>query len=172
MRGELHIDGFDDGLRRDVVFAVVGFLLGAAAVGFADGLAHGVGHTVGVENGAAFEMARAAAHGLNQRRGAAEIAFLVGVENRDERNFGKIEAFAEEVDADEHIEFAAAQIAQDADALERFDFRVQVAAANADFGEIFGEIFGHAFGERGDEDALVALGADANLLEQIVHLAL
>ena len=49
---------------------------------------------------------------------------------------------------------------------------MQIAAAHADFGEIFGEIFGHALGERGDENALVALGADADLLEQVVHLAL
>ena len=35
--GELHIDGADDGLRGDVVLAVVGFLFGAAAIGFADG---------------------------------------------------------------------------------------------------------------------------------------
>ena len=60
--GELHIDGADDGLRGDVVLAIVGFLLGAAAIGFADGLAHGVSHAVGVENGAAFEMAGTAAH--------------------------------------------------------------------------------------------------------------
>ena len=59
---ELHVHGLDDGFRRDVVFAVVGFLLGAAAIGFADGLAHRVGHAVGVENRAAFDVARATAH--------------------------------------------------------------------------------------------------------------
>ena len=96
------------------MLAVVGFLFGAAAIGFADGLAHGVGHAVGVENGAAFEVAGAAAHGLDQRGGAAEVAFFIGVENRDERNFREIEAFAQQVDADEHVEFAAAQVAQDA----------------------------------------------------------
>src|SRR6185437_4500343 len=108
--GELHVDGLDDGLRRDVVFAIVGGLLGAAAIRFADGLAHGVGHHVGVKNGAAFDMARAAADALDERSGAAEKAFLVGVENGDERNFGKVEAFAKKIDADEDIEFAAAQI--------------------------------------------------------------
>ena len=124
-------------MRGDVVLAVVGVLLGAAAIGFADGLAHRVGHAVGVEDGATFDVASAAAHGLDQRSSAAEIAFFVGVENRDERNFRQVEAFAEEIDADEDVEFAAAEIAKNFDALERFDFRVQVAAANADLGEIF-----------------------------------
>ena len=61
---------------------------------------HGAGARVGVENGAAFDVARAAADGLNQRSGAAEIAFLVGVENCDQRNFRKVQAFAQQIDAD------------------------------------------------------------------------
>ena len=48
---------------------------------------------------------------------------------------------------------------------------MEVAAADTNFAEIFGEVFGHAFGERGDQDALVALGANANFFEQIVDLA-
>jgi len=36
-------------------------------------------------------VARAAAHGLDQRRGAAEIALFIGVQNGDERKFGKID---------------------------------------------------------------------------------
>ncbi len=64
---------------------------------------------VGVEDGAAFEVAGGAAHGLNERSGGAEKAFLVGVENRDQRYFGQVKAFAQQVDADEHVEFALAQ---------------------------------------------------------------
>src|ERR1700690_95813 len=74
--GELPINGANDGLRSDVVLAVVGFLLGAAAICFTDGLAHGVCHAIGVKNGAAFEVPRAAAHGLDQGGGAAEVAFF------------------------------------------------------------------------------------------------
>ena len=92
---------------------------------------------VGVKNGAALDVARAAADGLDERGGAAQEAFLIRIENGDQRNFRQVEAFAQEVDADQHVEFAAAQVAQDLDAFERFDFRVQVAAAHADFGKIF-----------------------------------
>ena len=157
-------------MRRDAVRVVVGHLLGAAAIGFLDGLGHRAGHAVGVQDGAAFDVARAAADRLDERGGAAQVAFLVGVEDRDERNFGQIEAFAQQVDADQHVEFAAAQVAQDAHALERIDFRVHVAAAHAGLGKIFSEIFGHALGERGDQHALVAFRALANFFEQIIHL--
>ena len=71
-----------------------------------------------------------------------------------------------------HVKFAAAQIAQNLDAIERFDFGVQIAAANADFREIFGQVLGHALRQRGDQHALVALGAHANFFEQVVDLAL
>src|SRR5207302_2660873 len=70
------------------------------------------------------------------------------------------------------VELTTAQVAKNADALERLDFRMQVAAFHAHLAEILGEVLGHAFGERGDEHALALLGADVNLLEQIVHLAL
>ena len=161
----------DDRLRRDAVLFVVGALDGAAAVGFVDGAAHGVGHRVGVEDGAAFDVARGAAHGLDQRAGGAQKAFLVGVEDGDQRDFGQVEAFAQQVDADEHVELALAQAGQQLDALEGFDLGVHVAAAHADFGVVAGQVLGHALGEGGDEDALVALGAVADLGEQVVDLA-
>ncbi len=50
---------------------------------------------------------------------------------------GRSRPSRKKIDADEDIEFAAAQIAQDADAFERFDFRMQITAANSDFTEIF-----------------------------------
>ena len=150
---------------------VVGALNGAAAVGLVDGAAHGVGDAVGVEDGAAFEVARGAAHGLDERAGGAEKAFLVGVEDGDERDFGQVEAFAQKVDADEHVVFAFAQAGEQLDALEGFDLRVHVAAADADLGVVAGEVFGHALGEGGDEDAFVALGAVADFGEQVVDLA-
>ena len=107
-------------------------------------------------------MAGGAAHGLDQRAGGAEEAFLVGVEDGDERDFGQVEAFAQQVDADEHVELTLAQAGQQLDALQGFDFGVHVAAADADLGVVAGQVFGHALGEGGDEDALVALGAIAD----------
>src|SRR2546427_1473551 len=171
-RGELHIHALDDALRCDVVGFVVSQLLGAAPIGFIDGLPHGTCHYIRVENGPAADVTRAAADGLNQSRGAAQITFLIRVENGDEGDFGQIQAFAQEIDADQHVEYAAAEVAQNAHPLERLDFRMQIAAAHAHFAEIFGEVLRHAFGERRDQDALDLLGASVNLLEQVIDLAL
>jgi hypothetical protein len=82
---------------------------------------------VGVEDDLAVEMAGGAAGGLDQAGGAAQVAFLVGVQDGDEGDFGQIEAFAEEVDADEHVELAFAQGAQDFDTFDGVDFAVEIA---------------------------------------------
>ncbi len=69
------------------------------------------------------------------------------------------------------VELALAQAGEQLDALEGLDLGMHVAAAHADLGVVAGEIFGHALGERGDEHAFVALGAVADLGEQVVDLA-
>jgi hypothetical protein len=98
-------------LRRDAVFEVVGLLLLAAAIGLGDRALHRAGDLVGIEDDAAVDIARGAADGLDQRGLRAQKAFLVGVENGDQRAFGNVEAFAQQVDADEDVEGAEAEIA-------------------------------------------------------------
>jgi hypothetical protein len=56
---------------------------------------------------------RRAAHRLDERATVPEEAFLVGVEDRDERDLGDVEALAQEVDADEDVDPAHAQVADD-----------------------------------------------------------
>ena len=68
-----------------------------------------------------------AAHGLDQRGVGAQEAFLVGVEDGHQRHLGQVETLAEEVDADEHVELAEAQVPEDLDPLDGVDVRVQVA---------------------------------------------
>src|SRR5262249_49557203 len=145
--------------------------LGAAAISLVDGFVHRLGTTIRIEKGATFDVTRTAADRLNERSGTAEITFLVGVENGNERDFGKIEAFSKQVDANENVEFSAAQVAQNFDAIEGFDFGMQIAATHADFREIFAEVFGHAFGERSNKDAFILFSANANFFEQIVDLS-
>ena len=52
----------------------------------------------------AVHMSRCTAGRLDERRLAAQKSFLVGVENADERNFRKIETFAEQIDPDQDVE--------------------------------------------------------------------
>jgi hypothetical protein len=88
---------------------------------------HRVGDAVRVQDRLAAQVARGAADGLDQRAGAAQEAFLVGIEDRDQRDLGHVQAFAQQVDADQHVEQAQAQVADDLHALHRVHVRVQVA---------------------------------------------
>ena len=117
-------------------------------------------------------MAGAASDGLNERGRDAQISLFVRIQNRHERDFRQIQTFAQQIDSDQHIKFAAPQIAQNLDTVQGLDFRVQVAALHADFRKILGQVFGHALRQGGHQHAFVFLGAHANFLQQVVHLAL
>ena len=53
----------------------------------------------------------------------------------------------------------------------RLDLGVEVAAADAELAEVLAEVLGGALGQRGDEHALALFSAGADLLEQVVDLA-
>ena len=72
----------------------------------------------------------------------------------DQRHLGQVETLPQQVDADQHVELAEAQRAQDLDALDRVDVGVQVAHPQALFEQVLGEVLGHLLGERGDEHAV------------------
>ncbi len=108
-------------LGRDAVLGVVGLLLLAPAVGLRHRALHRAGDAVGIEDHPAVDVARRAADGLDQRGLAAQEAFLVGVEDRDQRAFRNVEALAQQVDADQRVEGAEPQVADDLDALDGVD---------------------------------------------------
>ena len=66
-------------------------------------------------------MARGAAHGLDQRAIAAEKPLLVRVQYRDQGHLRHIQAFAQQVDADQHIEIAQPQPSHDLHPLDGVD---------------------------------------------------
>ena len=159
-----------DALRRDAVFGVVGHLLFAPAVRFLDGALHGAGDLVGIENDPAIDISCGAADGLHQRGFGAQEAFLVGIENGDQGAFRNIQAFAQQVDADQHVEGAEAEIADDLDALQRINVAVHVAHAHALLVHVFGEVLGHALGEHGDEAAVALERHFLHLGDEIIDL--
>ena len=127
---------------------------------------------VGVHVHLARDVAGGAADRLDERGARAQEALLVGVEDRHERHLGQVEALAQQVDADQHVVDAGAQLGEQLDATEGVDIRVQVAHPHAVLAEEVGELLGHLLRQRRDEHALVARGADADLFEQVVDLAL
>ena len=152
--GDARLDAF----RRDAVGLVPRHLLLAAAAGLGHRPLHRAGDVVGIENDLAVNVARGPADRLDQRGLGTQEAFLVGVEDGDEPAFGNVEAFAQQVDADQHVERAEAQVAQNLDALQRVDVGVHVADANAALMQIFRQVFGHALGQHGDQRAISFAG--------------
>ena len=106
------------------MFFVVCFLHRAASFRFRNGALHGAGHVVRVHDNRAVLITGGAADCLYHRRFAAEEAFLVGVQNGHQGYFRHVETFAEQVDSDEHVEHAGAQIANNVGTLDSGDIRV------------------------------------------------
>jgi len=170
--GEAFLHGPDDAAGGDAVFGVI-FDLPLAA-GLADGekTFDAAGHDIRVEDDLAVQVAGGAAGGLDEAGLAAEKALLVGIEDRDEGDLGEIEAFAEEVDADEDVKFAPAEGAEDLDAFDGVDVAVEVADVDADVAEVIGEFLGGALGKGGDKDAFLKGDALTHLLHEVIDLAL
>ncbi len=129
------------------------------------------GHIVRVHDGPAVHVARGAADRLDQRAAGAQEAFLVGVQNRHQRHLREIETLAQQVDADQDVELALPQVAQDLNALERVDIRVEVADLHPQLLIVLRQVLRHPLGQRRDEHPLACRRARADLGQQIVHLA-
>ena len=138
------LDALGHALWRDAVLEIECDLLVAPALGLAHRQLHRVGDAVGVQDRGAVDVARGAADGLDEAAPGAQKAFLVGIQNRHQRHLGDVQALAEQVDADQHVEHAQAKVADDLDPLDRVDIRVQVAHLDLVLGQVFGELLGHA----------------------------
>ena len=131
-----------------------------------------LGHLVGVHDDLAVHVAGGAPDRLDQRGLAAEEALLVRVEDRHERHLGQVEPLAQEVDADEHVVLAQAELADDLDPLERVDLGVEVARAHARLEQVVGQVLGHLLRQRRHEHPLACLLAPADLVQEVVDLVL
>ena len=108
---------------------------------------------------------------MHQRAARTQKALLIGVEDADEAHLRQVEAFTQQVDADDHVVHTEPQVAENLDALERVDLAVQVVRAHPHLLQIVREILGHALRQRRDEDALILRRALLHFVEQIVDLA-
>ena len=116
------------------------------------------------------QVPRGAAHGLDQAAFRAQEAFLVGIEDRHQRNLGNIEALAQQVDADQHVELAQPQVADDLHPFDGVDVRMEVAHADAVVAQEFGQLLGEALGQRRHQHALADGNAPFDLRQQVIDL--
>ena len=111
--------------------------------------------------------------GLDEGGGRAQEAFLVGVEDGHQRDLGQVQAFAQEVDPDQRVEDALAQVAQDLDPVERLDLGVEIADAQPLFVVVAGQVLGHLLGQGRDQRPLVAAArARISISAEVLDLAL
>ena len=115
-------------------------------------------------------MPRGAARGLDKRSLAAQESLLVCIENADKRNFGEIETFPEQIDADENVEIGRAQAAQNFHALNRVDVAMQIADLQSDIAQVIGEIFRCSFRQRRYQNSLILFHALPAKLDRVVDL--
>ncbi len=120
----------------DAVQLVVFLLFGAAACGFADGFLHAVRDGIGIHDDQTVDVAGGSACGLRERASATQEPFFIGIQDGYQGYRGDVQAFAQEVYADEHVKQAVLEVFNDFYALRRIHVRVDVAAADAGFGEV------------------------------------
>jgi hypothetical protein len=108
---------------------VVRHLLGAAPIGLVHRPSHRIGHPLSAYRMAVPFRWRAARPMVWISARRTQEAFLVGIEDGHQRHLGNVQPFAQQVDADQHVEFAQAQVADDLDPLHGIDVRMQVAHA-------------------------------------------
>ena len=88
------------------------------------------------------------------------------------RDLGQVEALTQQIDADQHVELAEPQVAQDLDALDGVDLAVQVPHLHPELEEVVGEVLGHLLGERGDQHTVALGDPGVDVLQEVVDLAL
>ena len=97
------------------MFFVVSNLNSTATIRFIDRTLHAVGHSICIQDHFCVDVSSRAADRLNQTGFTPQEAFFIGIENGDQRNFRQVEAFTQQVDSNDRIEFSFPQFTQDFD---------------------------------------------------------
>src|SRR5262249_15752369 len=171
-RMQTFLHGPPDGLRGNSVFFVVFHLLRAPVFRNRHQRFHALRDCVAKERDFTVDVARRAACGLDERSLTAQKSFLVRIQNADERNLGKIESFAEEINSNENVEIRCAQSAQDFHTLNSVDVAMQITHLQSNIAQIICEIFCCSLGERRYKNALAFFYTLAAQLDRLVDLIL
>ena len=153
------------------MFLVVGELKSPPTIGFVERPPHRVGHPVCIHDDRSVDISGCPTDRLHQARLRAEEPFLVGVEDGYQRNLWKIEALAQQVDADQNVVLAQSQISENLHPLQSVDLAVQIPCPHPHFEQVVGEILGHLLGEGGHQNPLIVGGPFLHIPHEIVDLA-
>ena len=164
-------DRLRDRFGRDTVLFVIFHLDTATTARLGDGQVHGIGCLIGIHDYLTVRVARRTPDGLDQAALVSQEAFLVGIEDGDQRHFRQVQALAQQVDSHQHVELAQTQITQDVHAFKRAYIAMHVAGAYTAVQKMIGQVLGHLLGKRGYKHALVAVGALLRLVDDVVDLA-
>ena len=153
------------------MFFIIGVLQAAAPLGLLNGPPHGIGHVVGIHDDPSLGVPGGPAYGLDQRGLRTQEAFLVRVQDHHQGDLGNIQAFPQQVDADQHIEDIQAHVPDDLGPFQRIDVRVQIADPDPGPGQVIGQVLRHLFGERGDQNLVTGRHRLPDFADQVVDLA-
>ena len=152
------------------MFLVVGDLDITAAIGLVDGLVHGFGDVVRIHDDGSGHISRGATNRLDEGTVGTQETFLIGVKNRDQRHFRQIKTLTQQVDADNDVDFAFAQFAQQFDTSQGVHIGMQVFDFNATLQKIIGKIFGHLLGQRSHQRTFITSHTILDFSKQIIDL--
>ena len=100
----------------------------------------------------------------------AQKSLLVGIQNGNKAALGNVQALTQQIDANQHIKHAQAQITNDGNALQCVNVRMKIAGIDAALAHILTQFLRHALGERGDQRALSVVDDLAQTGNEIIHL--
>ena len=159
-------------MRGDTVQRVVLMLNRAATIGFIDSALHRSGYPIGIQYRPPMQMPRGPSNRLNQGSVTPEKPFLVRIEDRHERHLRHVQSLTQQIDADEDIELAQSQPTNDLHAFDCINVGMHIAHAYPHLLEIVGQVFRHTLREGGHQHPFALPFAQANLVQQIIHLTL
>src|SRR5450830_2123742 len=154
------------------MFLVVVQLVLTAPARLRHGAAHRAGNLIGVHDDGAGHIPGGPAHGLQKRRISAQETFLVGYQNGDQRDLRQVQTFAQQVDADQHVDVARAQLPKDVYACQRVQVAVQVLRLDAFLLEVVRQQLRTLFRQRRNKHALLLLNALSYFADQVGYLVL
>src|SRR5690348_13563105 len=103
-----------------MVFVVL-LLNAAAALGFRNGALHAAGLTIRIHDDKTTGIAGGSTDGLNERPLTPHHTFFIGIEYSHERYFGQIKPLPQQIDADDDVNDALAELPQNLDPLQSFN---------------------------------------------------